>query len=110
MIDGEEHPAIEVVEVEGGCQVGFGQRHLIKHAVAYNGAICRVTEVLSKDRTFPIKWQLDYKKKGCAFALIKSFRGNENEEAGDDNDNNYTNNDGTDQDTPPTMKARNSTN
>ncbi len=92
VFDGEEQPAIEAVEVKGGCQVGFGRRHLIKHAGAYNGAICRGTEVLSKDSTSPLKQQLNNKNKCCAFALINSFDGND-EEAGDDSDTHDTNND-----------------
>ncbi len=66
--------------------------------------------MLSKDSTSPLKQQLHCKNKGCAFALINSFNDNENEEAGDDSDTNDTNNDGPDQDMPPSKKARNSTN
>ncbi len=39
----------------------------------YDGAICRVTEVLSKDRTSVTKRQLHYKNKGCTFAVVESF-------------------------------------
>ncbi len=103
--DGVEEPAIKTVEVVGGCCIGFARRHLIKHAVAFHGTICRVTE-LSKDSTSQTKHQLHYKIKGCDFALTKSFRSNKNKEAvencGTDD------NDGTDQNTPPTKKARDS--
>ena len=106
VVDGVEEQAIEAVEIEGGCCIGFGKRHLIKHAVAYNGAICRVTEVLSKDSTSQIQRRLHYKYKGCAFAVIESFEGNEIEEANDDSDTDDTNNDGSDQDTQSSKKAR----
>ncbi len=43
-----EEKAIEAVVVEGGCYVGFTQRHLVEHAATYDGAICIVMEVLSK--------------------------------------------------------------
>ena len=36
-IDGEEEEAIEAVEADQGCRVGFTRRHLIKHASIYDG-------------------------------------------------------------------------
>ncbi len=65
--------AIAAIEVEGGCHVRFARRHLFKHAATYDGAICRVTEVLSKDSTSMTKRRLHYKNKGCAFAVVESF-------------------------------------
>ena len=72
-----EEKAIAAIEVEGGCCVGFTWRHLVKHAATYDGAICRVTEVLSKDSTSVTKRQLHYKNKGCAFAVVESFASDE---------------------------------
>ncbi len=66
VIDGVQEPANKAVEVKGGCHVGFGGRHLIKYTVAYNGAICRVADVLSKDSTSPTMGHIYYKNKGCA--------------------------------------------
>ncbi len=66
--------------------------------------------MLSKDCTSPLKQQLHYKNKGCAFALIDGFDGNANEEAIDDSDTNDTNIDGTDQEMPPTKDARSTIN
>ncbi len=62
VIDGVEEPAIEGVEVEGGCCKGFSRRHLIKYADSY------------EDGTSQTKQQLHYQNKSCAFAVIKSFR------------------------------------
>ncbi len=67
-----EEKAIAAIEVKGGCRVGFAQRHLVKHAATYDGAICRVTEVLSKDSSSVTKRQLHYKNR-CAFAVVESF-------------------------------------
>ncbi len=102
VIDGEEHSGIEAVEVEGGLSSWVQTKASHKAVGAYNGAICRVKEVLSNHNPSPIKQQLHYENKGCVFPHIKSFRGNKNEEAGDDSDTNDTNNDGTEQDMPPT--------
>ena len=68
-----EEKAIAAIEVKGGCRVGFARRHLVKHAATYDGAICRVTEVLSKHSTSVTNRQLHYKNKGCAFAVVESF-------------------------------------
>ncbi len=72
-VDDVEEKAIAAIEVEVGFCVGFTRRHLVKHAATYDGAICRVTEVLSKDSTSMTKRQLHYKNKGCAFAVVESF-------------------------------------
>ncbi len=64
-----EEKAIAAIEVEGGCHVGFAQRHLVKHAATYDGAIGRVAEVLSKDSTSVTKRQLHYKNMGVLLLL-----------------------------------------
>ncbi len=48
VIGGVKEPAIQAIEVEGGCCIEFGRRHHIKHAIAYNGAIFRATECCLK--------------------------------------------------------------
>ncbi len=108
VIDGVKEPAIKAVEVNGGCWVGLGRRHIIKYAVAYNGAIFRVTEVLSKDSTSPTKQQLHYKNKGFTSAVVKNSGCNKNDET-DNNNTNDTNNDESAQVIPPTKKVRIST-
>ncbi len=35
----EKAKAIAAIAVKGGCCVGFTQRHLVKHAATYDGAI-----------------------------------------------------------------------
>ncbi len=107
VIDGVEEQAIEAEEVNRGYQVGFGRKHVIKYAVAYDGATCRVTEVLS-DSTSPAKQQLHYENKGCTFAVEKNFGCNKNDDT-DNSDTHDTNNNESAQGLPPTKRTRNST-
>jgi hypothetical protein len=51
MGDGKEETAIAVYWITDGmerCRVGFLQRHMVKHAARYDGALAQVTSVLDK--------------------------------------------------------------
>ncbi len=52
MVDGREETAIAAVWVTDGidcCHVGFLKRHMVPHAVRFNGALAQVTNVFSSD-------------------------------------------------------------
>jgi hypothetical protein len=52
MVEGKEETVIAAIRVTNGvdcCHVGFVPRHILKHAVQYNGALTQVTCVLSDD-------------------------------------------------------------
>ena len=51
LVDGKEETAIAVYWITDGmerCRVGFLQRHMVKHAARYDGALAQVTSVLDK--------------------------------------------------------------
>ena len=96
LVDGKEETAIAVIWVTDGmdrCRAGFLQRHMVKHASRYDGALAQVTRVLSKDSGDSAERALYYKNKGCCYATIISHlpvpkvEVKEKKEEGDDKDN-----------------------
>lgn len=54
LVDGKEETAIAVYWITDGmerCRVGFLQRHMVKHAARYDGALAQVTSVLDKKKS-----------------------------------------------------------
>jgi hypothetical protein len=54
LVEGREETAIACIWVTNGvdwCRVGFLMRHMVKHAVRYDGALTEVTRVFSGDKT-----------------------------------------------------------
>ncbi len=90
VIDGREETAIAAVWVTDGidrCRVGFLKRHMVRHAVRYDGALAQVTRVLSGSCD-SAEHCMDHQNRGCCLATIISclpVLGNAKEE-GDDGD------------------------
>ena len=90
VIDGREETAIAAIWVTDGidrCRVGFLKRHMVRHAVRYNGALAQVTCVLSVSCNSAERC-MDHRNRGCCLATIISCLpvvGNMKEE-GDDSD------------------------
>jgi hypothetical protein len=54
LVEGCEETAIACIWVTDGvdrCRVGFLMRHMVKHAMRYDGALTQVTRVFSGDET-----------------------------------------------------------
>ncbi len=90
VIDGREETAIAAIWVTDGidhCRVGFLKRHMVSHAVRYDGALAQVTRVLSGSCDSAERC-MDHHNRGCCLATIISCLpvvGNVKEE-GDDSD------------------------
>jgi len=73
VVDGKEETAVAAVWVTDGmerCRVGFLQRHMVKHAARYDGALAQVTKVLSANNDDMAERHLFYKNKGCCYATV----------------------------------------
>jgi hypothetical protein len=73
LVDGREETAIAAIWVTDGmdrCRVGFLQRHMVKHAARFDGALAQVTRVLGKDDGDTAERHLFYKNKGCCYATV----------------------------------------
>ncbi len=88
VIDGREEMAIAAVWVTDGidrCRVGFLKRHIVRHAVRYNGRLVQVTRVLSGSCD-SAESCMDHHNRGCCLATIISCLpvvGNVKEESDD---------------------------
>ncbi len=74
VIDGREEMAIAAVWLTDGidrCRVGFLKRHMVRHAVRYNGALAQVTRVLSGSCD-SAEHCMDHHNRGCCLATIIS--------------------------------------
>jgi hypothetical protein len=68
LVDGREETAVAAIWVTDGmdrCRVGFLQRHMVKHAARFDGALAQVTRVLSKNDGDTAERSLFHKNKGC---------------------------------------------
>ena len=77
MVKGREEMAIAAIWVTDGmdhCRVGFLPRHMVKHAVHYDGSLAQVTRVLSADPTCCdlAEWRMHHHNRGCCLATIIS--------------------------------------
>ena len=73
IVDGREETAIAAIWVTDGmdrCRVGFLQRHMVKHAARYDGALAQVTRVLSKNDGDTAERRLFHKNMGCCYVTI----------------------------------------
>ncbi len=90
VIDGREETAIAAVWVTDGihrCRVGFLKRHMVCHAVRYDGALAQVTCVLSGSCDSAERCMNHHNGGGCLATIISCLPvvGNVKEE-GDDSD------------------------
>ena len=95
---GAKETAIAAVWVTDGldrCRVEFLQRHMVKHAARFDGALAQITRVLSADDGDTAERKLHYKNRGCCYASIISHlpvpkvevKVKEEKEGGDDREN-----------------------
>jgi hypothetical protein len=84
VVDGREETAIVAYWVSGGidcCRVGFLPRHMVKHAVCYNGGLAQVTRVFSNNPmcSDTVEHCMFHKNKGCCLVAIIAWRSRYNE-------------------------------
>jgi hypothetical protein len=84
VVDGRKETATAAYWVSDGidrCCVGFLPRHMVKHAVRYNGALAQVTPVFSDDPmcSDTAEHCMFHKNKGCCLATIIAWRSGYNE-------------------------------
>ena len=76
LVDGKEETAIAAYWVTDGmerCRVGFLQRHMVKYASRYNGALAQVTRVLGDDASYDKgERKLFHHNRGYCYATIIS--------------------------------------
>jgi len=73
LVDGREETAVAAIWVTDGmdrCRVGFLQRHMVKHAARFDGALAQVMRVLSKNDGDTAERSLFHKNKGCFYATV----------------------------------------
>jgi hypothetical protein len=75
LVDGKEETAIAAYWITDGterCRVGFLQRHMVKYATRYDGALAQVTRVLGDDAGCYEKEErkLFHKNKGFCYATL----------------------------------------
>lgn len=73
LVDGKEETAIAAYWITDGmerCRLGFLQRHMVKHAARYDGALAQVTTVLGKDSTNSEERKMHHHNKGFCYATI----------------------------------------
>ena len=73
LVDGKEETAIAVYWITGGterCRVGFLQRHMVKHAAQYDGALAQVTAVLGTHSESKEERRMHHVNKGFCYATI----------------------------------------
>jgi hypothetical protein len=74
-VDGREEPSVAAAWVTDGidrCHVGFLKRHMVQHAVHFNGALAQVTRVFSSDLgsyDSSERWMYHHNR-GCCLATI----------------------------------------
>ena len=72
-VGGKEETAVAAIWVNDGmdrCRVGFLQRHMVKHAARFDGALAQVTRVLSKNDGDTAERALFAKNKGSCYVTI----------------------------------------
>ena len=77
LVEGREETAIACVWVTDGvdrCRVGFLMRHMVAHAMRYDGALAQVTRVYSGDSAEcnSAERRMFHAKRGCCDATIIS--------------------------------------
>jgi hypothetical protein len=93
MVDGREEMGIAAVWVTDGinrCRVGFLKRHMVRHAVCFDGALVQVTRFFSSDpgSCDSAEHGMYHHNRGCCLATIISCLPvvNSMKEEGEDND------------------------
>ncbi len=84
VVDCCEEMAIVAYWVSDGidcCRVGFLSRHMVKHAVRYNGALAQVTHAFSNNPmcSDTAEHRMFHKNKGCCLVAIIAWRSGYNE-------------------------------
>ncbi len=77
LVDGQEETAIAcywVTDEIDHCRIGFLKRHVVKHALHFNGALVQVTKVFSADPRVSdtAKRKMHYQNYGCALGTVVS--------------------------------------
>jgi hypothetical protein len=77
VVDGREEAAIAAIWVTDGidrCRVGFLKRHMVQHAVHFDGALAQVTGVFSSDpgSCDSAERRMYHHNRGCCLATIIS--------------------------------------
>ena len=78
LVDGREETAVAAIWVTDGMdrfRVGFLQRHMVKHAARFDGALGQVTRVLRKNDGDTAERSLFHKKRGVVMRrLLQPYR------------------------------------
>ena len=93
LVEGREETAIACIWVTNGvdrCRVGFLMRHMVAHAMRYDGALAQITRVYSgnEDECNTAERRIFHAKRGCCDAAIIScmpVADNKNRERMEDN-------------------------
>ena len=83
--DGKEETAIAAVWINDGvdrCRVGFLPRHMVKHAIHYDGAVAQITCVFSSDASVcdTAERRQFHKNHGCCLAAIIAWPAHKHDE------------------------------